>query len=225
MSTATTNPAPTTRPPISTLILRAARQLEDAGDSQFSAEVLILAAWRMAPQTFGLSGFAEQYPCSNKVIAALSGKRGLVRQGFLEKIAPKLYRLAPAGRERLAPPVANGIAQPPRFTRAAAGALVLKLEATIAAEKHRAGRKDELTFQEACAFWGITEDDRGERIGQRVARITDGLEKALRATEAGGLVLESGRLLTAEDVERVLRVSDYMAARFARHVALLRNRK
>src|SRR3974390_754266 len=43
-------------------ILLAAHQLEQQGQSPFSAEALIVAAWQKFPRTFGLKGYSDQYP-------------------------------------------------------------------------------------------------------------------------------------------------------------------
>src|SRR5436305_933516 len=54
-------------------ILLAARLLEDKGQSPFSAEALIVASWQKFPRTFGLKGFTDQYPDSNKVLSCIMG--------------------------------------------------------------------------------------------------------------------------------------------------------
>ena len=65
-------------------ILLAAHQLEEQGQSPFSAEALIVASWKLFPATFGLKGYIELYPDSNKVLSSIMGERGLARP-FLEK--------------------------------------------------------------------------------------------------------------------------------------------
>ena len=40
-------------------ILLAAFQLEEAGQSPFSAEALIVSAWQKYPRTFGLKGYDD----------------------------------------------------------------------------------------------------------------------------------------------------------------------
>ena len=42
-------------------ILLAAYALEEAGESPFTAEALVVSAWRKYPITFGLKQFAEKY--------------------------------------------------------------------------------------------------------------------------------------------------------------------
>lgn len=82
----------------SELLLLAALKLsaEPGGETAFSAEALIVKAWQLFPEAFALAGYP--HPDSNAVICILVGKRGLVRHGWLEKVAPKMYRLTADGR-------------------------------------------------------------------------------------------------------------------------------
>ena len=73
-------------------ILLAALQLEEAGQSPFSAEALIVAVWQQYPRTFGLKGYAEQYPDSNKVLSSLMGEKGSGPPRLAEQDGPKALR-------------------------------------------------------------------------------------------------------------------------------------
>ena len=79
-------------------ILMAAYRLEEQGQTPFSAEALIVAAWQENPRTFGLKGFADQYPDSNRVLSCIMGEKGLARRRG--KVAPQ-QRRTPA-RSRMA---------------------------------------------------------------------------------------------------------------------------
>ena len=79
-------------------ILLAASELEEKGESPFSAEALIVAAWQKFPRAFGLKGFSDQYPDSNKVLASIMGGKGLTRRSLLVKMGQKLYALTREGR-------------------------------------------------------------------------------------------------------------------------------
>src|SRR5438552_14892682 len=79
-------------------ILVAADQLDNAGQSPFSAEALIVAASQQFPRTSGLKGYAAQYPDSNKVLSSIMGVKGLARRGWPVKMGQKLYALTREGR-------------------------------------------------------------------------------------------------------------------------------
>src|ERR1700722_10611591 len=97
-------------------ILLAAFLLEEAGQSPFSAEALIVGAWQKYPVTFGLKGYAEQYPDSNKVLASIMGEKGLAKRGWLEKMGQKLYTLTKDGR-LVVKRLMQGEAPPPKPPR------------------------------------------------------------------------------------------------------------
>ncbi len=78
-------------------ILLAAAALEAKGQSPFSAEALIVAAWEFNPTAFGLRGY-PQFADSNRVLSLLMGHGGLVHGGMLQRMGPKLYALTGLGR-------------------------------------------------------------------------------------------------------------------------------
>src|SRR5438132_8401603 len=79
-------------------ILLAASQLEEEGQSPFSAEALIVVSWQKFPKTFGLKGYADLYPDSNKILTSIMGEKGLARRGWLVKMGQKLYAMTREGR-------------------------------------------------------------------------------------------------------------------------------
>src|SRR5436305_1084426 len=79
-------------------ILLAAETLEKQGQSPFTAEMLIVASWVRFPSTFGLKGFTEKYPDSNKILSSIMGEKGLARRGWLVKMGQKLYAMTREGR-------------------------------------------------------------------------------------------------------------------------------
>lgn len=76
-------------------ILEAAEALTRLGRPVFSAEALVVAAWAIAPNRFSMTGF-PQYPDSNKVLANLMGRTGLVSRQQLERTGAREYRLPPS---------------------------------------------------------------------------------------------------------------------------------
>jgi hypothetical protein len=74
-------------------------------DSTFTAEDLLLAAWKRDPMAWGLRGHEKQHPDSEKIYveldrASMGGRNvrgGLAGLGLLEKVHRRTYRLTPAG--------------------------------------------------------------------------------------------------------------------------------
>ncbi len=213
-------------------ILLAANQLEEAGQTPFSAEALIVSAWQKYPVTFGLKGYAEQYPDSNKVLASIMGEKGLAKRGWLVKVGQKLYTLSRDGKvvvRRLlqgddAPP------PPPRASSAAVHVpkeqdkLLNTLFATTALEKFLEGRKMEWTFADACRFWNITENLAAEILDSRLDHLAAVLADLERQVGTGNIVLSNGRSVSADDVAQLYEVHSQLSTRFSRHLTLLRNR-
>src|SRR5258708_33869193 len=95
-------------------ILLAANQLEADGQSPFSAEALIVVSWQKFPKTFGLKGYAELYPDSNKILTSIMGEKGLARRGWLVKMGQKLYALTRDGRQVVARLMPDAEPTPPK---------------------------------------------------------------------------------------------------------------
>ncbi len=71
----------------------------DGDKLTFSAEDVIVRAWKVFPESFGLNGYRDAHPDSNRVLAKLMGSVGLCGRGWLEQTNTKTYRLTPAGRK------------------------------------------------------------------------------------------------------------------------------
>jgi hypothetical protein len=208
-------------------ILLAAHQLEQEGQSPFSAEALIVACWLKFPRTFGLKGYADLYPDSNKVLSSIMGARGLANKGWLQKMGQKLYTLSREGRhtaQRLAQggePVST--AAPVKLTRDQEKFL-LALFGSTALEKFDEGRKPEITFSDACRFWNVSETQHGEALDARLQKFELQLSDIDRFVDGGDTDLSNGRNVSAEDLAHLRSVHEYFQERFSRHLNLLRTR-
>jgi hypothetical protein len=210
------------------MILLAAMDLEDHGQSPFSAESLIVVSWQKYPRTFGLKGYADQYPDSNKVLASIMGQKGLARRSWLVKMGQKLYALTREGREA-GRHLVQGEDEP-----AAVGETVTLVRdqekflqglfASTALQKYQEGRKQELTFADGCRFWGITENLRGDVLDARMDRFRDNLADIKRAMGTNTATLSNGRSVEADDINQLSHVHSYLFERFSRHLNLLRTR-
>lgn len=79
-------------------VLVAAATLDNEKQT-FTAEDIIVRAWKDFPESFGLRGYQEKHPDSNRVLAKLMGSLGLCGRGWLEQTDTKTYRMTPAGRK------------------------------------------------------------------------------------------------------------------------------
>ncbi len=208
-------------------ILLAAHQLEAEGQSPFSAEALIVASWQKFPKTFGLKGYTDQYPDSNKVLSSIMGVKGLANRGWLVKMGQKLYTISREGRQTVQRIQAGGepdvIQGPVRFTREQEKFLQRLFE-TSALEKFNEGRKSELTFGDACRFWEIGEAMGAEAINGRLGKLRLQLTEMERQLQGSDAELSNGRSVAVDDLAHLLQVHQYLEERFSRHLNLLRTR-
>ncbi len=209
-------------------ILLAAFQLEEQGQSPFSAEALIVASWQRFPRAFGLKGYGDHYPDSNRVLSSIMGERGLAKRGWLSKMGQKLYALSREGRQvvlRL-----QKAADEPEAAQTSAKIsrdqekLLLAQLASSAVRKFEEGRKDEMVFADASRFWGITDNDHGEGISARLDRFRGKLAELEKVIGTGSADLSNGRVVSRDDTNLLTAVNEYLEDRFSRHLNLLRNR-
>jgi hypothetical protein len=210
-------------------ILLAADHLDKSGQSPFSAEALIVASWQKFPKTFGLKGYAELYPDSNKILSSIMGEKGLARRGWLVKMGQKLYALTREGRhiirkvtleEEEEPVGGNSLL---RLSREQEKFVQAMLDSS-AVQKFEENRKGDLTFADACRFWGITENSKGDALDSRLAQAQSQLGELDRVLADNDAELSSGRVFTAGDVRVLTNIHRYMEDRFDRHLNLLRSR-
>ncbi len=209
-------------------ILLAADQLEKQGQSPFTAEALIVAAWQRFPSTFGLKGFAEKYPDSNKILSSLMGEKGLARRGWLVKMGQKLYALTRDGRNvirrvMMQEEEAAPVSAVRRLTRDQERFLKVLFDSS-AFQKFEENRKGDLSFADACRFWSVTENMKGDALDEKIEDVSKTLAELDRILADVDAETTSGRVVTAGDIRVLTNIHRYMEDRFDRHLNLLRSR-
>ncbi|MCS7168237.1 MAG: hypothetical protein RMI91_04890 [Gemmatales bacterium] len=209
------------------MILLAAWKLEQQGHSPFSAEDLIVAAWKEFPKAFGLRGYAEQYPDANRVLSAIMGERGLAKRGWLAKVGQKLYSLSRDG-QRIAKRILEG-QEPEEETPASSRLpreqqkLLLHMLDAAAVDKFVTGQTFDLTFADACKFWDLGEQTTGEAVDRKLQAVEKLLDTAQELATKHGLIIQQ-REITDSDIELLRKVHRHLKERFSRHLMLLRSR-
>ena len=209
-------------------ILLAAENLEKQGQSPFTAEMLIVASWQRFPGTFGLKGFAEKYPDSNKILSSIMGEKGLARRGWLVKMGQKLYALTRDGRNVIRRMMdqeeeAAAAGTMHRMNRDHERFLKVLFDSS-AVQKFEDNRKHELSFADACRFWSITENMKGEQLDEKLEEMNKTLAEMDRILADADSETTSGRVVTAGDIRVMTNIHRYMQDRFERHLGLLRSR-
>ncbi len=208
----------------------AAYKLTTGGKPTFTAEDLVVAAWRTYPDTFGLPGYVDsdgrsKYPDSNRVFAEIMGTKPVRQRGYLVKVGNKLYQLTEAGTH-----YAGGLHS--QATGAEKVALerplreelerLLKAKAT---DKFKAGNIDEITFHDACGFWKISARSTAIEFTGRYNNIERLLASARTSTQERGIVLRhGGDTITRSDVSNLQELHHLMRERFAAEVDVILRR-
>jgi hypothetical protein len=222
-------------------ILLAADELVRTSEQfSFTAESLIVASWRKYPQTFGLKGFAEQFPDSNKILASIMGEKGLAKKGWLNKVGQKLYELTKDGRDAVkrlksgeqAPPAPPRLVEEkPVPTRVIRSGFPLPIDAVLVRlldgpvlSKQMEDRTADISFADACGFWDADPTQGAEAVKENLSAIKSQLDQADTLLAGGSLELSNGRSVDSADVSLLKTLNHYLQERFSRHINLIRNR-
>lgn len=207
-------------------LLLAAYELETASRPPFSAEDLVIAAWKAFPDAFSLAGHT-QYPDSNRVLVEIMGTKPLRRYGLVAKVGMKMYQLTEAGRRR-ARALLDAEVRPAGTRVSLDRKLASKLRGLLASkavQKVRNGRSEELTFHDACVFWGISPRSSAKEFYARIADLEAVVDAAKGSIQEGDVSFEHGGQPFGEaDIDALAEIHRRLLARFEGEIAIIRKR-
>ena len=201
----------------------------------FTAEDLVVTAWQLYPDTFGLSGYADKYPDSNRVLTNIMGTKGMRGKGWLRKVGEKQYRLSSAGLTEgavlLEKDGSEGAQEASNYLRAELNRNMVRaldrLVSAPAARKVLADTGEQLTFRDACGFWDITARSNANTLRAKLAEATALLKQAVkllgRKRESAGLRLPSGKI-TSEGLRRLSDLHEEMQETFRAELEVIGRR-
>jgi hypothetical protein len=213
-------------------LLLAAYELEGGGTRPFSAEDLVVSAWRKFPDTFGLAGYRGDdgkisYPDSNRVFAEIMGSKPIRKRGLLAKVGSKMYQLTEAGRDyaRLLLARSDGALTEKAALARETEQEIKRLFASRAVEKIKNNRAEELTFYDACDFWRISPRSSAIELEGRLAnfeRVVDSARKVVASKPAR--FEHTGPTFGAADLDVLLNVHTELKQRFEEEFRIIRKR-
>jgi len=216
-------------------IVLAADELERAGTSPFTAEDLVVKAWSLFPDTFGLKGHVDNngvplYPDSNRVFAEIMGSKPIRKMGLLEKTGRKLYALTESGKSRSSA-LRSGTAAPSHDLEASTRSsldrsveqLLHRLLKTRAVRKVRDGVHDDLTFFDACVFWGVSPSSTAIQLRGRIANTESVISLGCQATLASPLKTSFGEL-RQPDMAAIESAHGELLSRFSEEITRIEKR-
>ena len=214
-------------------LLIAALEIEKSGKREFSAEDLVVSAWKKFPDAFGLQGYLDEhgkaiYPNSNRVYAEIMGSKPLRKRGLFQKVGNKMYKLTEAGLRH-----AKSISDLPSEQFQEKWSLarekvekIRRLFESKASQKIRSGRTEEVSFFDACGFWGISPRSGAKDLWSRFAHIEAVLDEAEKALGPRSAVssIHGAIPYTAEDFKKLRSIHENLKEKFAKDIEVIENR-
>jgi len=213
-------------------LLLAALDLEQRGQCPFSAEDLVVSAWKKFPDAFGLAGHRGDngqlcYPDSNRVFAEIMGSKPIRKRGLLRKSGTKMYQLTEGGREHALLLLKHkGESQIKKAGLSRETEKQIKrLFCSKAVEKYSNKRTDDITFYDACAFWGISPRSSAIELDGRIANLKNIVESALNVAQEKSVTFEhGGRAYSKNELSVLLEVHEEILRKFADQIAVIQRR-
>jgi hypothetical protein len=209
-------------------VLIAAYYLEKSGQSPFTAEDLVIAAWKKYPDAFGLEGYGDKYPDSNRVFTKIMGDKGLRGKGWLLKAGEKLYNLSDAGKLYAASIANDSISSASRASLDRKQKETLqKLLQSKAVLKVKNQMNNQLIFLDACSFWEISPRSISNTLIARLATI-NAIVKVCEEIilDKGAIAIIHGDIpITLEDVNLIKLTHQILLEKFSKEIDIIKNRK
>lgn len=171
-------------------LLIAAARLDARGESEFTAEDLVVEAFRAFPNDISLNGHPE-YPDNNSVIKHLMGKDArLIVSGWVEKTGAKKYRLTPKGAHdatERAPETCDSGVQAKGTVRSERRLEegLARLFHSEAFESFRSGEPEKITFHQFSRFIGLAAPDTWQKIQGKLEAVRHLVDRARELGESG----------------------------------------
>ncbi len=208
-------------------ILSSAMEL-DAEKGTFTAEDLVVRCWQRFPQTFGLQGYADKYPDSNRVLTNIMGGKGLRGKGWLRKVGEKRYRVTEVGRQVIAQKGSDVEAKPERRAALArpAAEILERLLSSRALQKFRL--REQLTFGDLSSFWNVSARSNAYQLNVAVKEAEATLTAAgdfLKSNGTESFILPGGLVqVTRADLRLARALQDHLKEVFAPEIDVIRGR-
>jgi len=202
----------------------------------FTAEDLVVSAWKKFPDTFGLAGYAKWYPDSNRILSNIMGSKGLRAKNWIRKVGEKQYKLTQRGIDAAALLLIQSSENPEKaegFLRAAVERRsMIKLEKllqTNAARKALGFLGGEISFNDACGFWDISPRSNASTLNLRLSEIGDlfdHLQKWIAHDASGSAGLQLSRLsIEKKDILLLVDLFKQMQEQFQDEISVIMKRR
>jgi hypothetical protein len=201
-------------------------------DKAFTAEDLVVAAWKRDRVAWGLRGYEHDYPDADRLRKEIdsrgardgSSSTGLVASGLLTRVRERIYRLTPAGMAA----AAEVVGAEPDTRGKAERVLADAVAAILSHSVFRGWLKDPVSpkhFRDAGHFWSVAPGTPARVIQTRIQDVDRTLQKALSLLDADGadeVIARHGKALyDRNDIVRAISFQATLKERFAKDLATL----
>jgi hypothetical protein len=193
---------------------------------QFTAEDLVVTAWKRNPLAWGLRGHEREHPDSEKIYKELDsrGKGDMVGLGLLEKVEPRIFKLTPAGLTAASELDPDNVGARERAQRELESAVRRLIDHPVFIQWLK-DREAVSRFRDASHFWGIAPGTPARVVRDRVNSVDATLTAAFEYLEKHGIdevSLRGGRrLFDRQDLDRLREFQNSMKERFAHDLRTL----
>lgn len=204
-------------------ILLAAATLPADG---FTAEDLVVAAFKRFPKDFCLMGFPD-YPDSNKILTNIvTAGKGLQKKGWLMQIGTKRYQLTGEGYrhlEALHPEQDHqGLRAPDRDI----AEMLLHWLRSDASKKFKLGQAEEISEREALAHWHLTSGASAARTHILIAVAESAVRLLSANIETGQQTqIHHGRSIPPSEAQQLVDLHKYLKGRFSDALKFLQSQR
>ena len=201
----------------------------DVEKGTFNAEDLVVRCWERFPDTFGLQGYADRYPDSNRILKKIMGGEGLRGKGWLRKVGEKKYRVTEVARQTVKARETPSQKETHRRASTISRETIEILERIFnsrAIQKFRV--RLPITFGDLSSFWNISPRSNAYHLNIAIRETETALasvEEALNAHANGGLVLPGNSTsITRSDLVVARSLQSFLKQNFTRELEVIRER-
>jgi len=209
-------------------LLIAALELEEKGRKPFSAEDIVVASWQRFPDAFGLAGYRDKYPDSNRVFAEIMGSKPIRKKGYLIKVGEKLYQLTDSGKQYAKSLIKDSVKKETEkgpFTREITRELKKYFESRALA-KYKENRASEITFYDLCALFSISPRSSYIELEGKLSNFNNIIAKAQEIAGKKTFSFEhGGNEYNLLDIEMLNKLKEFLLKKFEHDLNVIRQRR
>jgi hypothetical protein len=213
-------------------LIISAYALEIDGKKPFTAEDLVVMAWKKYSDTFGLHGYTDdegrpRFPDSNRVFAEIMGSKPIRKRGYLIKVGKKLYQLTEAGQAEAARIMKVDTDSTIRKISLPRDTIteLMKLLDSKAYFKFINSQFENITFFDMCGFLNISPRSSAIEYRGKLSNVERIIELAREAIDENYVTLtHRGRMVKISEINKLLELLSVLQEKFHAELRIILER-